>query len=100
MQDNKEDSTDQQPGDEDPQPSGLCAEQVVQPREVDQKRRGVHDGQVGDHQQPLAMIVERARDLPWRVVLAQPHSGRDQRLRHQRDNENDARHPGTSLPRP
>jgi hypothetical protein len=48
---------------EDPWPVGVPAQQIVQTAEVDQKHGGVDDGEVCDHQQPLAVLVERTCDL-------------------------------------
>lgn len=98
MEGDKHNSAERNQRGEAPAPICVLAQKAVQPPSVDREPDGIHDGQVGDHQQPLAMLVKPARDLKRRVILSEANSGRDSRFRHQRDDEHDAAQPGIPPP--
>ena len=72
MQDDEEQSADQYQGAENPRPLGRRAQQVVQAAEVDHEHGGVDDGEVRDHQEPIAVLVQYARHLRRRGVWVSP----------------------------
>jgi hypothetical protein len=57
--------------------AGGAAQEVVEPRQVDDEPDDVDDAQAEDEDQAAVMVVERARDLRRRIVLAELEAERD-----------------------